>query len=193
MAGPNTHVELAEQQVVNQKQTVFGTMNMRQILYQVLSFAMVISTALMIWKGLIIATGSEAPIVVVISGSMEPAFYRNDLLFLTNSENEDVHVGEIVVFMIKDHGIPIVHRVVQVHQKANGFVKFLTKGDNNNVNDRGLYAPGQYWLERKDIIGRVRGYLPYLGIFTLIMNDYPLFKYIMLGLLCFYALTHREE
>ena len=192
MAGLNTHVELAEQQVVNQKQTVFGTMNMRQILYQVLSFAMVISTALMIWKGLIIATGSEAPIVVVISGSMEPAFYRNDLLFLTNSENEDVHVGEIVVFMIKDHGIPIVHRVVQVHQKANGFVKFLTKGD-NNVNDRGLYAPGQYWLERKDIIGRVRGYLPYLGIFTLIMNDYPLFKYIMLGLLCFYALTHREE
>ena len=193
MAGLNTHLELAEQQVVNQKQKVFGTMNMRQILYQVLSFAMVISTALMIWKGLIIATGSEAPIVVVISGSMEPAFYRNDLLFLTNSENEDVHVGEIVVFMIKDHGIPIVHRVVQVHQKANGFVKFLTKGDNNNVNDRGLYAPGQYWLERKDIIGRVRGYLPYLGIFTLIMNDYPLFKYIMLGLLCFYALTHREE
>ena len=61
------------------------------------------------------------------------------------------------------------------------------------MNDRGLYAPGQYWLERKDIIGRVRGYLPYLGIFTLIMNDYPLFKYIMLGLLCFYALTHREE
>merc|ERR1712080_742873 len=185
MLGLITYVELAAQQVVKQKQNVFGTMNMRQILYQVFSFVMVILTALMIWKGLSIATGSESPIVVVLSGSMEPAFYRNDLLFLTNSENEDVRVGEIVVFKIKDRDIPIVHRVVKVHQKANGFVKFLTKGDNNNVNDRGLYAPGQYWLERKDVIGRVRGYLPYLGIITLIMNDYPLFKYIMLGLLCF--------
>jgi signal peptidase len=37
-------------------------------------------------------------------------------------------------------------------------VKFLTKGDNNQVDDRGLYAPGQLWLEKKDVIGRARGY-----------------------------------
>jgi len=35
----------------------------------------------------------------------------------------------------------------------------LTKGDNNQVDDRGLYAPGQLWLEKKDVIGRARGYL----------------------------------
>ncbi len=37
-------------------------------------------------------------------------------------------------------------------------MKFLTKGDNNQVDDRGLYAPGQLWLEKKDVIGRARGY-----------------------------------
>lgn len=51
-------------------------MNLRQLLYQGLNFAMIVSSALMIWKGLMVVTGSESPIVVVLSGSMEPAFYR---------------------------------------------------------------------------------------------------------------------
>ncbi len=42
--------------------------------------------------------------------------------------------------------------------RDDGYVKFLTKGDNNQVDDRGLYSPGQLWLEKKDVIGRARGY-----------------------------------
>ena len=75
-------------------------MDKRQFFYQVLSFGMIVSSALMIWKGLMVATGSESPIVVVLSGSMEPAFHRGDLLFLTNKETEDIRVGEIVVFKV---------------------------------------------------------------------------------------------
>ena len=37
-----------------------------------------------------VVTGSESPVVVVLSGSMEPAFQRGDLLFLTNYEEEDI-------------------------------------------------------------------------------------------------------
>ena len=36
------------------------------------------------------------------------------------------------------------------------YVKFLTKGDNNNIDDRGLYVEGQLWLEETDIIGRAK-------------------------------------
>lgn len=43
---------------------------------------MIIATALMIWKGMMVVTGSESPVVVVLSGSMEPSFYRGDLLIL---------------------------------------------------------------------------------------------------------------
>jgi len=43
--------------------------------------------------------------------------------------------------------------------REDGKVKFLTKGDNNSVDDRGLYAPGQLWLEKKDVVGRARGYV----------------------------------
>ena len=46
---------------------------------QVLSFGMIVSSALMIWKGLMVVTGSESPIVVVLSGSMEPAFQVSSL------------------------------------------------------------------------------------------------------------------
>lgn len=75
------------------------------------------SSALMIWKGLIVVTGSESPIVVVLSGSMEPAFHRGDLLFLTNYRDEPVRVGEIVVFKVEGRDIPIVHRVLKLHEK----------------------------------------------------------------------------
>jgi signal peptidase len=78
---------------------------------------MIISTALMIWKGLIVVTGSESPIVVVLSGSMEPAFHRGDLLLLTNYREEPIRAGDIVVFRIEGRDIPIVHRVIKVHEK----------------------------------------------------------------------------
>ena len=57
---------------------------------------------------------------------------------------------------VEGRDIPIVHRVLKLHEKEDGTVKFLTKGDNNSVDDRGLYAPGQYWLARKDVVGRAR-------------------------------------
>jgi signal peptidase len=66
------------------------------------------------WKGLSIVTDSPSPIVVVLSGSMEPAFQRGDLLFLWNRNwLQETDVGEIVVYNVKDKDIPIVHRVVR--------------------------------------------------------------------------------
>ncbi|CAI9742938.1 signal peptidase complex catalytic subunit SEC11A [Octopus vulgaris] len=167
-------------------------MNKRQLYYQVLNFAMIVSSALMIWKGLMVVTSSESPIVVVLSGSMEPAFYRGDLLFLTNYQEEPIRVGDIVVFKVEGRDIPIVHRVLKVHEKVDGSVKFLTKGDNNSVDDRGLYAPGQLWLKKKDVVGRARGFVPYVGIVTILMNDYPKLKYAILVCLGLFVLIHRE-
>jgi signal peptidase len=40
----------------------------RQILSQILNFALILGTAFMIWKGLSVATDSPSPIVVVLSG-----------------------------------------------------------------------------------------------------------------------------
>ena len=66
------------------------------------------------WKGLGLITDSPSPIVVVLSGSMEPAFQRGDLLFLWNRNlARETEVGEVVVYNVKNKEIPIVHRVVR--------------------------------------------------------------------------------
>jgi signal peptidase len=71
----------------------------------------------MLWKSLSVIADSPSPIVVVLSGSMEPAFQRGDLLFLWNRDTT-AEVGEIVVYNVKGKDIPIVHRVVRSHAPA---------------------------------------------------------------------------
>lgn len=146
----------------------------------------------MIWKAGGIITNAESPIVVVLSESMEPAFARGDLLFLT-LESSPVYIGEIVVFKIKDKSIPIVHRVLEIHEKYDGKQYILTKGDNNPVDDRGMYSHGQMWITKEDIIGRVKAHVPYIGIITILLNDYPMLKYLMLGSMLWMVMTNRDE
>eukprot|EP00232_Nephroselmis_pyriformis_P029099 CAMPEP_0182868646 /NCGR_PEP_ID=MMETSP0034_2-20130328/9447_1 /TAXON_ID=156128 /ORGANISM="Nephroselmis pyriformis, Strain CCMP717" /LENGTH=177 /DNA_ID=CAMNT_0025001063 /DNA_START=58 /DNA_END=587 /DNA_ORIENTATION=- len=157
-------------------------MHKRQLVMQGLSLGLIVTSALMIWKSLMIVTGSESPVVVVLSGSMEPGFKRGDILFL-NMGSAPIRNGEIVVFNIKGRDIPIVHRVLRVHEKKSKAVDVLTKGDNNYGDDRVLYAPGQQWLHKEHIMGRAQGYLPYVGMVTIIMNDYPYVKYALIGVL----------
>lgn len=72
------------------------------------------------WKGLSVIADSPSPIVVVLSGSMEPAFQRGDLLLLWNRNLlRETEVGEVVVYNVKDKDIPIVHRVVR--KFGNGY------------------------------------------------------------------------
>lgn len=65
---------------------------------------------------------SYIKLLLTVSGSMEPAFQRGDILFL-NNQDSPIRVGEIVVFKIKDRDIPIVHRVMKVHEKEDGKVR----------------------------------------------------------------------
>lgn len=60
---------------------------------------MIVFSALMMWKALMVVTKSDSPVVVVLSGSMEPAFQRGDILFLDNTV-PDFKVGDITVFKI---------------------------------------------------------------------------------------------
>ncbi|KAK4479181.1 hypothetical protein RD792_014692 [Penstemon davidsonii] len=136
--------------------------------------------------------GSESPVVVVLSGSMEPGFQRGDILFLHMSK-DPIRAGEIVVFNVDGREIPIVHRVIKVHERQEtGEVNVLTKGDNNFGDDRPLYAEGQHWLQRHHIMGRAVGFLPYVGWVTIIMTEKPIIKYILIGALGLLVITSKD-
>ena len=75
---------------------------------------------------------------------------------------------------------------------TNGDIKVLTKGDNNDVHDRGLYNRGQIWLEQQDFVGRVVFHIPLLGMVTILLNDYPRLKQLLIASMGFMALVTRE-
>ena len=87
---------------------------------------------------------------------MEPSYYRGDILFLVR--RPEIVPGDIVVYQLKNEAIPIVHRVITVQEAAaNKELRILTKGDNNPVDDRGLYPRGQLWISEDQIMGQIVG------------------------------------
>ena len=69
----------------------------------------------------------------------------------------------------------------------------LTKGDNNWGDDRNLYPPGLKWLNRHHVLGRVVGFLPHVGMVTILLNDYVWLKYVLIGTLGLFVLTSKDN
>ncbi|KAI9670539.1 MAG: hypothetical protein M1831_005759 [Alyxoria varia] len=128
-----------------------------------------ISTIFMLVKILSVLSDSPVPINVVTSESMEPAFRRGDLILIWNREPL-IRAGDIPVVWIPGRKQPMVHRAIRAHYEIEGEgravvvrQKILTKGDNNDDDDRQLYPPGRAFVGRDEIVGVVRGYIPWLG------------------------------
>jgi len=69
----------------------------------------------------------------------------------------------------------------------------LTKGDNNPVDDLGLYNYNQNYLDKqKDIVGTVKGYFPTVGYVTILLTENQYFKYGLLGLMGISSLLSKE-
>ncbi|KAL7712005.1 Signal peptidase complex catalytic subunit SEC11 [Entamoeba marina] len=169
------------------------TLNIRLVIQNTMQFGLIVASAVMIWKTLCILLVTEAPIVVILSGSMEPGFRRGDLMFLTNRNGvENINNGDIVVYNLPSKGIPIIHRVIEYHQDGKGDVRMLTKGDNNPVDDRGLYN-GPLWLRPEQIIGKSFAHCPYVGMITIMLTDYPILKWLVIGLLLVSVLLNKDQ
>jgi len=95
-----------------------------------------------------IITGTNMPIVAVVSASMEPTLYRGDLLFVTSA---NYTVGDIVLYERNDVNYIIVHRIIKETEKG-----FVIKGDNNPSPDPG-------YVQTSQIKGKVRYAIPLLG------------------------------
>jgi signal peptidase len=124
-----------------------------------------------------VALNTPNPMVVVISGSMEPNIHKGDLLFLRGVDNPaDIRNGSIEnkdgdVIVYDARGLwvgapvePIVHRVVNnIIFNESGYF-FWTKGDANfNIDP----AP----IPANHIIGVVVGGIPYIGWVKIFLTD----------------------
>lgn len=71
-------------------------------------------------------------------------------------------------------------------------MRILSKGDNNQADDTELYAQGQDYLTRSDIIGSVIGYCPFVGYVTILLSENPWLKTVLLGLMGVMVFLQRE-
>ncbi|PWL08848.1 signal peptidase I [Methanosphaera cuniculi] len=111
---------------------------------------------------------------VVVSGSMEPSFYRGDIVAVENTNlfgiqefnpENDVHVGDVVVYDATWYPEPVVHRVID-EQTINGTKYFEIKGDNNPKPDPALVTSDQIKAKVLTIGGHLI-VIPKIGYITL--------------------------
>merc|ERR1719263_2678082 len=111
---------------------------------------------------------------------------------------KEIETGDIIVYKIHTDPIPIVHRLTSVQEIPDpdkpGKTKriFLSKGDNNPVDDRGLYPKDKVYLDESNVVAHVWATIPYSGYMTLLMNDYPIAKYTMIGLMFIGVLLNKD-
>lgn len=146
----------------------------------------------MTWKTLGVIANTHSPIVVVLTGSMEPAFQRGDVLFLWNRQKSN-QVGDVVVYDTSSRDIPIVHRVLREHHNGDYSKQFLlTKGDNNPVDDLSLYGRRKPYLTQDDLVGTVKAYVPKVGYVTILLTENQYFRFGIFGLMALSTLFQSE-
>lgn len=151
-------------------QTILRRLVPRRALSQLVLLGVLLAHALMAHTVAEAAAGAKLITTrVVLSGSMEPAFERGDLLLFRGGYSESpIRAGDVVLFKQAYSDIPVVHRVIAVHERrggGRGTADILTKGDNNGVDDASFLYRGP-WLPRQHVMDKAVGYLPKAGSFS---------------------------
>lgn len=148
----------------------------RKIIIAIILIAFAFSGSFLIYFIMQIALHTNTPMVVVVSGSMEPTLLKGDLLFLEGKDPSLIKNGTIEgkegdVIVFNAVGLPgwpnapadpIVHRVID-KKYDNGWF-FRTKGDAN-------LFPDDDWVPDNRILGVLVGRIPYIGWVKIILTD----------------------
>jgi signal peptidase len=121
---------------------------------------------------------------IVLTGSMEPAFSSGDLVIVKEVEANNLQLDDIIAF--REGNAVITHRIIEFEQNGSSY-RFITKGDNNNIEDR---RPVNVEQLEGQYIFRIRN----LGNFAMFMQTpVGMALFIALPLLSFllYDITRR--
>lgn len=77
---------------------------------------------------------------IVLSGSMETQIMTGDVAVVKEVDTAILKEGDVIAF--KDGEVVITHRIERIEQ-VDGQTRYITKGDNNNTEDKGYVLPEQ--------------------------------------------------
>lgn len=72
--------------------------------------------------------------VIVLSGSMEPAIKTGDMIFLHKADPVKLQEGDVICYL--SSGKAVTHRIAGILAGEDGEMRYVTKGDANNAEDR---------------------------------------------------------
>ncbi len=96
-------------------------------------------------------------VYTVITGSMEPNYPVGSIIYVKEVDPTTLKEKDVITFMLSENTIA-THRIVEVipDEKNPEYVRFRTKGDNNDIVDTSL-------VHSNNVLGKVVAMIPYLG------------------------------
>lgn len=99
---------------------------------------------------------------MVLSGSMETEIKVGDLILTRVIDPDTLKVGDVIAFR-DEEGTVTTHRIIDLVEEDNK-TYYITKGDNNNTQDKNL-------VEKKDVEGLYIGRIPGVGSIMKSLSD----------------------
>ena len=110
----------------------------------------------------------------VDSGSMEPIFPKDSLIFVKTVDPSELQADDVITFTVDEKGTLVTHRIVAVLQDERSFI---TRGDANNTNDPSTVPFG-------NVVGKAELCLPGIGaVFRAVTAESNrIYVYIVIGI-----------
>lgn len=121
---------------------------------------------------------------IITTESMKPHINSGDVVLIKKVKEKNLKVGEVVSFK-QDDGI-ITHRIIEVTKNEQGKTEYVTKGDNNNVEDERKIRP-------EEILGRKVLRIPSFGKVIMVLQDEVYIILIIILILLIYLHTQKRE
>lgn len=123
------------------------------------------------------------------NSSMCPVYDQGDMFLLLKSAPEDIELGDVIVYDSEVSSLLVIHRVVNITIVESGEgdqYYFRVSGDNNDwVDDFSLTTS---LIPYESVIGKTVFLIPKIGYLRLWIIEYPVFRYLLIGLLIGVAL-----
>ena len=160
----------------------------KKITKKIIKFIILVSLIILFVINLILSFEENTHILGIymfniISESMEPTFYKDDLVIVKKSKITELKKGDIITFKQADRIIS--HRILNI-TKDKDEVKFITKGDNNDIQDKD-------YVEMDNVYGKVIFDIPKLGKVIAYIQNVRGFINIFIFIIIVYVLISLRD
>lgn len=121
---------------------------------------------------------------IITTDSMKPNISQGDIIIIKETEEEKLKIDDIITF--RKNNKLITHRIIEIETDEDGNKQYVTKGDNNNIED--LEKVSYQEIEGKKIVK-----IPVLGKVVMLLQDEVYIILIAIILLLIYLNMQKTE